>query len=439
MKRVGQLYDRIASHDNLRLAWWKARRRKSLRPDVLAFGSHLEEELAAMGEALRREEVAVGDYHCFRIFDPKERQICAAPFRERVLHHAVMNLCEPVFESRQVAASHACRQGRGTRAALEQARRLCRRHTWFLKLDVRKYFDSIEHRRLNGMLARLFKDRPLLKLLERIVASYETSPGRGLPIGSLTSQFFANHYLSPLDRLVQERLRLPGYVRYMDDFVLFADEPQALRQAAQELERFARDELGLELKPPCLHRTARGLPFLGYRIHPGWIGLSARSRRRYLDKTKDVLAAWRNGEDEGRCACQAQALVAFTENAGAAGTAFRRRAWPELWDAIQTGANRVNRGGSWNNNARNCRAANRNRNEPGNRNNNLGFRVALAPAPAAQEKSRRPSVGPDGIPAPGGQSRLDKTPAPEPSGTGPVPGAGSPSETDEGYGNLFPF
>jgi hypothetical protein len=384
MKRAGQLYDRIGDYDNLRLAWWKAHRRKSLRPDAIGFGNHLETELEAMRLALREETVRVGDSRYFRIFDPKERLICAASFRERVLHHAIMNVCEPVFDRRQIDDSHACRKDKGTLAAWSRAQGFCHRHAWFLKLDVVKYFDSIDHARLKSMLSRLFKDPRLLALLSRLIDSYRTAPGRGLPIGNLTSQFFANQYLEPLDRLVKEKLRVPGYVRYMDDFVLFANDRQTLLLADRQVREFAATELRLTLKPPCLHRTGRGLPFLGYRIHPGWIGLASQSRRRYLDKMRQVLAAWRAGADDAECACRAQALAAFTRQAGAAGDGFRLRAWTGFRDAIHTGANRVNRGGSWNNNASNCRAANRNRNEPGNRNNNLGFRVALAPA--AQEK-----------------------------------------------------
>ena len=372
MRRVGNLYPQICDRDNLRLAWCKARRGKMGRPDVRAFGENLDAELASLEADLRARRWDVGNYRHFTIYDPKERLITAAPFRERVLHHAVMNVCEPYFERWQLDASHACRKGRGLDSALAVARKMARRHPWHLKLDIRKYFDSIPHAPLMRRLMRRFKDNDLLALFSAIVGTYSVAPapgegGRGIPIGNLTSQFFANFYLEPLDRFVKERLRVAGYVRYMDDFVLWGEGREEMKRLDREIRGFCAGELLLEVKPAVINRSGAGLPFLGYVLRPGSVKLSLRAKRRFAagiaraDKTEDAQSAL--------------ALLSFARRADS--TAWRRKV---LFGALDEGSNRVNRGGSWNNNARNCRSANRNYNTPGNRNNNLGFRVALLSA-----------------------------------------------------------
>ena len=157
--------------------------------------------------ALLRRRFPLGVYHQFTIFDPKERLITAPCFRERVLHHAIMNVCEPVFERWLIADTFACRKGKGRIVALERARTFAGRFPFFLKFDIRKYFDSISHDDPVGPAAAdLQGPSRLLMLLDRIIAAYETAPGRGLPIGSLTSQHFANFYLGWFDRFVKEDL-----------------------------------------------------------------------------------------------------------------------------------------------------------------------------------------------------------------------------------------
>lgn len=162
-----------------------------------------------------------GHYHQFTIYDPKVRVISAAPFCERVMHHAIMNVLEPVFENHLMFHSYACRKGKGIQAAILYAFSCSKAHHWFLKLDIRKFFDSISHQILKNQLRRLFKDTRLLFLLDSLIDSYQTSPATGLPIGNLTSQFFANHYLFAMDHYILEKLRPRAYVRYMDDFVLW--------------------------------------------------------------------------------------------------------------------------------------------------------------------------------------------------------------------------
>ncbi len=183
MKRAGNLFDSVLDWDNLHLAFWKARLGKRDRPDVRDFAVGLERRLARMADQLRRGTFPLGRGHQFVIHDPKERTITAPCFEERVLHHALMNVCEPVFDRWLIDDSYACRVGRGREAAIVRARHFAAGYPFFLKLDVRKYFESIPHRVLVSWLERLFKDGRLLDLFERIIASYQTQPDRGLPIG----------------------------------------------------------------------------------------------------------------------------------------------------------------------------------------------------------------------------------------------------------------
>jgi hypothetical protein len=296
MKRTGNLMPLIVEPENLRLAFWKARKGKNEHPEVEAFREELDDNLLALRAELMNGEVSVGDYHYFTIYDPKERVICAASFRERVLHHALMNICHPLFERFQLACSYATRPNKGTYAALEKARGYNARYRWFLKLDVRKFFDSIDHGILTELLHRKIKDKELLDVFRKIIGSYEIVPGKGLPIGNLTSQYFANYYLAFLDHFVKEHLQHRPYVRYMDDMVFWGDDKKDLQKLGKEVSDYLKHQLKLELKIHLLNRTERGLHFLGYRLHDGEIRLAARSKRRFKKKMLIYHAKLARGE-----------------------------------------------------------------------------------------------------------------------------------------------
>jgi RNA-directed DNA polymerase len=177
-----------------------------------------------------------------------------------------MNVCEPVLERAAIFDSYACRRGKGRLLAVARAQAFAQRHRWFLKLDIRKYFDSIHQETLRGLLLRKFKDPVLLGLFDRILASYQTTGGRGLPIGNLTSQHFANYYLAPLDRFLKEDLQRDAYLRYMDDFVVWGGSGRELREVCDRVRAFLMVELKLDLKGnAAINRTAFGMDFLGFR------------------------------------------------------------------------------------------------------------------------------------------------------------------------------
>lgn len=325
-----------------------------------------------MSDEIFRGTVQVGEYEYFYIEDPKLRLICAASFRERVLHHAIMNVCHPCFERNLIETTYATRPQKGIYKAIDRAKAAMRRYCYVAKFDFRKYFDSIPHDLLLASLGRMFKDKILLQIIADIIESYSKSDGRGIPIGNLTSQYFANYYLSGMDHWIKETLRVPEYLRYMDDFLVFADSYIEINDYVAQIKMFAEQKLKLALKPVVVAMTMCGIDFLGYRIYPNKILLTQRSKRRFVKKSK-MYNYFKDNETwseleyyEHITPLLSYALKGYTQG-------LRRT----VFTAWATGSNRVLRGGSWNNNARNCRVANRNNNTPSNRNNNNGFRVVL--------------------------------------------------------------
>lgn len=373
MKRIGYLIEEIADLDNLMLAYYKAAKGKAATAPVLLYREHLAENLQRLRTQILSGTVDVGKYHYFKIFDPKERMICAAAFDERVLHHALMNVCHPYFERQLTGDTYATRVGKGTYKALEKAERGVNRYHYVAKLDIRKYFDSIPHEGINEKISRLFKDRRLLDIFGQIIGSYqsELSRGdclRGIPIGNLTSQYLANHYLSATDHFIKERLHVPLYVRYMDDMLLMGDDRHVLREQVESVREQLAAE-GLTLKPVVQNRTSQGVSFLGYKLYPHRVLLNRRSKLRFRQKMTQYETLLDEGFwSEQKYQSHIIPLVSFVQHA------YTKRFRKEILE----GSNRVLRGGSWNNNAQNCRVANRNNNRPDNSNNNIGFRLVLA-------------------------------------------------------------
>jgi len=318
MKRAGHLIEKIADLENLQLAFYKAQRGKADKKEVIEYARQLPANLRNLQEQILLGEIETGNYHFFTIYDPKQRLICAAPFGQRVLHHALMNGCHPFFENVQIFDSYATRPKKGTYAALARAKHFNRQFKWFLKLDYHKYFDSLNHTVLKAQLHALFKDQRLLHLFERIIDSYAVKEGRGVPIGNLTSQYFANLYLAAADHYVKEVLRIKAFVRYMDDSVLWHDNKEILLHAGLSLQQYAVAELQLSLKPLCLNHHSHGLPFLGYLLYPDRTRLAQRSRRRFIKKLRLyadhlISGAWAQQEYQAHVL----PLIAFTEHAEA--------------------------------------------------------------------------------------------------------------------------
>ena len=237
---------------------------------------------------MRREildgTIAVGEYRYFKIRDPKERIISAAPFRERVLQHAVMNVCHRYFDRTLIDTTYATRLGKGLYSALTKAVEAATHYKYMVKLDYRKHFDSVDHDVLKRRLRRIFKDAALLRLFDRIIDSYSASPGKGLPIGNLTSQYFANLYLSDLDHKVKEEWKADVYIRYMDDILIAGNDLPTLKRIVEQMTIYSSHQLLLTFKPPVYRSSSSGQVFLGYRVLPRHCKLSGRSKKRFRTK-----------------------------------------------------------------------------------------------------------------------------------------------------------
>lgn len=299
MKRSRVTLDDIAALDNLSWAFWRAARGKRFRTDVQRFAAQLDRQLAALQHDILNLTVQVGCYETFRIHDPKPRLIHAPCFRERVLHHAMMRHLGPVLDRALVDDTFACREGKGAHAAALRAQHHLRRFPWHVKMDMRTYFASIDHDVLFAALHRRFRDPGVLTLCAKILRGHTAEPGRpgkGLPIGALTSQHFANLYLAPLDRYLLETLRVPGMTRYMDDVACYCSSRVEAKHVLAQAEAFLQSELRLQLRDPGrIQRSDQGLSFVGFRIFPGTLRLSRRRLTRYRQCRKHWEHAYLDG------------------------------------------------------------------------------------------------------------------------------------------------
>jgi len=314
VKRAGFLIEKIADTDNLHLAFYKSRKGKEHSKDVIDFRKNFSENIKKLRNEILSENLNIGNYHYFKVFDPKERTICAASFPERILHHAIMNVCHPYFEKFQIEDSFATRIGKGQYAALERAKFNTKKYKYFCKLDCRKYFDNISHDILFDKLKRLFKDQGLLNVFEKIIDSYSVTENRGVPIGNLTSQYFANFYLAFADRFAKQTLHIKGYVRYMDDMVLWGDDKTELLKTAKKFGDFLSNELNLPQKPLVLNESKCGLSFLGYVLFPNVVRLNKNSKKRFVRKCKNCISNLTKGEwSQEEFAAHTKPLFAFAQ------------------------------------------------------------------------------------------------------------------------------
>ena len=316
MKRVASLFNQIVSFENLRSAWLKARKGKTSKTAVKNFSRNVNNNLQILHDRMVSSPPLLSQYVQFKICDPKERIISVVPFSDRVIHHAIINVLEPVFEKQFIYHTYACRKGKGTHAAARYAFKCAKKYQFFLKLDVRKYFDSIDHSVLKNLLCRIIKDTRCLELLFSVIDSYVSchaapdSTSRGLPIGNLTSQFFANLYLSPLDHFVLEQLKPKGYVRYMDDMVIFSDSLADLKLAFMAVRRFWCEKLNLLLKESVFGKTIRGVPFLGWRITGKGVFLIGKTKRRMKKKLHEIQKDYEDGKINEDKMCE-RAMAVF--------------------------------------------------------------------------------------------------------------------------------
>jgi len=295
------LFPLVHDWPNLVRAWQRCRRRKRYSAGAAEFAFDWEPRLLQIQREIEAGTWIPGEYHHFHISEPKPRKISAAPFADRVVHHALVNVLEPLYERRFVFDSYACRRGKGTHRAIQRAQYYLRRFDWSLKTDIVRFFPSVDHDLLMDRLGHQIQDARLLTFIRRIVDSgvgvladevmYRPFPGddlfsrlrpTGLPLGNLTSQFFANVFLDPLDHYIRETLQVPGYVRYCDDLVLFGRSRTEMWEYRDAIAQYLC-QARLRLHPNKTHvaPAKRGVNFLGLRVQPNQKRLLNSSLRRF--------------------------------------------------------------------------------------------------------------------------------------------------------------
>lgn len=313
MTRLGGLWPQVVNFQNLFGAYRKARMGKRGRSAVAVFGLDLERELLSLQRELQDGNYRPGAYRLFTIYERKPRIIAAAPFRDRVVHHAIMNVIEPPLDRTFIADSFACRQGKGVPSAVDRYQAWSQTYRYALKMDVRQYFPSIDHDLLKEKLRRRINDPYVLDLLDRIIdgsprGDFEPFyfPGddlftpferrAGIPIGNLTSQFFANLYLDDVDHYAKQVLRVRPYLRYVDDMVVLDHDKARLADIrAAVRERLAVDRLRLHPNKAQVTRTGDGLNLLGYLVFPDRRRLRNDNGHRFARRFRRMAQLYRDG------------------------------------------------------------------------------------------------------------------------------------------------
>ncbi len=316
MKTFKRLYPQITTFANLDEAWRKARRGKRGKEAAARFEENAEGEMFQLQRQLLDRSYRPGPYRTFIVYDPKQRKISAAPFRDRVVHHALCNVIEPIYERKFIHDSYANRLGKGTHRALDRAQSFARRYRYVFKADVETFFPAIDHYILKAILWRHIACDDTRWLMTQIIDSGQgilidqyrmrwfpgddllaaTRP-RGLPIGNQTSQFWANVYLNPLDHFIKRDLKCRAYVRYVDDFLLFADDKRTLHGWRREIEAYLTS-LRLTIHPDksVVFPVAGGIPFLGFQVFPEYRRLLKGNVRAFLRRFSRQRRDLRRGD-----------------------------------------------------------------------------------------------------------------------------------------------
>lgn len=316
MKRIGRLFEDIVACENLELACLKAFRGKNCSEKVVLLKEDLTEYICDLHNRLLNGQFNFGNYRRFIIYEPKRREISAPDLDEMIVHHAIMNVCHPYFERQYIYHSYASRPNKGIHSAVKTVSNKAVGYEWYVKLDIKKFFDSVDHDILKRMLFKMIKDVRLLDVLYSIIDSYEVEYEKGLPIGNLTSQYFANLYMSAVDRYMLYVLGARAYCRYMDDVIFMDNDKHNLKVLVRGFIEYCNDELLLTVKPPILGRTKNGINYLGYRILPGTVCLNGKSKRRFRHKLINNYRLNMDGKiSDVELANKTRSLIAFAQRA----------------------------------------------------------------------------------------------------------------------------
>ena len=304
MKTYNNLWNDLISFENIYCAAQNAQKSKRYKSQALLFNYNLESNILRLRDELLSGEYRPGQYHQFEIYEPKQRFISAAPYRDRVVHHALINIIEPIWESRFYYHSYACRKEKGTHKAVDICQQYLRKNQYLLKCDIEKYFPSIDHQILKQIVRGKIADKKVLALTDLIIDSSPINevrikyfPGdtlfspielrQGIPIGNLTSQFFANLYLNELDQWLKNTCKVHYYLRYMDDFIVFHNSKEYLKILRSEIRDYlAKLRLSLHQTKQQIYPAKNGIPFLGFQIYRDNRRLRKENIRRFMTRMK---------------------------------------------------------------------------------------------------------------------------------------------------------
>lgn len=290
MKTYKNLYFQVLDFQNLLKSYYQARRCKSKKKYIIVFEWNLEKNLFDIQDKLKNCNYQFGQYQSFYVSDPKERLIFAAPFQDRIVHHALCNVIEPIFDRGFIFDSYACRRNKGTHKAVFRLKKFMRSFGndkfYVFKADIKKYFPSINRNVLFQLIKKKISDQDTLRLIRAIINSLDGE--NGIPIGNLTSQLFANIYLNELDQFIKHHLKVKHYCRYVDDFVLLHRDRSQLKRWRAEIKEFLKNRLKLELhyKKQEIFPSKIGIDFLGYHIFINHILIRQSTVRRFLCRLK---------------------------------------------------------------------------------------------------------------------------------------------------------
>lgn len=303
------LQEQLSNWENILQAWRNASRGKRGRAATARYETYLADNLLHLQAQLQEQTYQPGQYASFYVHEPKKRLISAAPFYDRVAHHALCNITQPYFEQKFIADSYANRVGKGTHRALDRATQFARRYKYVLQCDVVQFFPSLDHAILMQTLSQMLPDPSVNWMIERILASgqgvladeytmiyfpgdtlFAANRPRGLPIGNLTSQLWANCYMNPFDLFVKRELACSAYLRYVDDFLLFGDDKKQLWDwRTRIIKRLERFRLTIHEKNTLVRPVTDGIPFLGFIVFPEYRRLKPRKGYAYRRKLRHLL------------------------------------------------------------------------------------------------------------------------------------------------------
>lgn len=300
-------YLELISIENIFQAWIEFRRGKRKRADIQLFERNLEDNLFSLYQQLKNKTYQHGFYESFYVHDPKMRHIHKAQVKDRIVHHLLYKFLYGLFDNTFIYDSYSCRLGKGTHKAVKRLEEFTRivsknytRQCWALKCDIKKFFATVDHKVLLDLLEKKVVDRDIILLLSEIIGSFnsEYGKGKGIPLGNLTSQVFANIYLSELDQFVKHKLKVKYYLRYADDFLILSTNKERLFQYINPIEKFLKEKLKFELHPEkiIIRRLDWGIDFLGYAVLPYYRLLRTKTKRRIIKKIKMKVKDSQNGK-----------------------------------------------------------------------------------------------------------------------------------------------